>query len=148
MFSRAPKTPDQGLQQFVSASAWEERAVGERYRALMADSFADPAGVFVLADTTFPKAGSHSVGVQRQSGGALGKKANCQAAVSLHYVGQVGHVPLDLRLFLPDVWLEDSARLDQAGVPEGERRALSKCEQMHDFALRLFVHHYNLSLAP
>ena len=26
--------------------------------------------------------------------------------------------------------------------------SFSKCEQMHDFALRLFVHHYNLSLAP
>jgi insertion element IS1 protein InsB len=30
------------------------------------------------------------------------------------------------------------------------RRALSfsKCERMHEVALRLFVHHYNLSLAP
>ena len=78
------KDPDQGLQQFVSASAWQEGAVGERYRALLAGSFADPAGVFVLDDTTFPKAGVHSVGVQRQYCGALGKKANCQAAVSLH----------------------------------------------------------------
>ena len=122
------KDPDQGLQQFVSASAWEERAVGERYRALMAGSFADAAGVFVLDDTTFPKAGMHSVGVQRQYCGALGKKANCQAAVSLHYVAPAGHVPLGLRLFLPEVWLEAPARLDQAGVPESERRALSKGE--------------------
>lgn len=122
------KDPDQGLQQFVSASAWDEAAVGERYRALMAGSLADATGVFVLDDTTFPKAGVHSVGVQRQYCGALGKRANCQAAVSLHYVGQAGHVPLGLRLFLPDVWLEDSARLDQAGVPEGARRALSKGE--------------------
>ena len=80
----------------------------------------------MLDDTTFPKAGTHSVGVQRQYCGALGKKANCQAAVSLHYVGRQGHVPLGLRLFLPDVWLEAAARLDQAGVPGSERRALSK----------------------
>ena len=26
--------------------------------------------------------------------------------------------------------------------------SFSKCVRMHDFALRLFVHHYNLSLAP
>ena len=120
--------PDQGLQQFVSASTWDEQAVAVRYRALLARSFADPAGVFVLDDTTFPKAGTHSVGVQRQYCGALGKKANCQAAVSLHYVGKAGHVPLALRLFLPESWLEDSARLDKAGVPADQRRALSKGE--------------------
>ena len=120
--------PDQGLQQFVSASSWDEQALGRRYRALLAKTFADPAGVFVLDDTTFPKAGSHSVGVQRQYCGTLGKKANCQAAVSLHYVGQQGHLPLGARLFLPDVWLEAPARLDKAGVPAGERRALSKGE--------------------
>ena len=120
--------PDQGLQQFVSASTWDEAAVAARYRALLAESFANPAGVFVLDDTTFPKAGTHSVGVQRQYCGALGKKANCQAAVSLHHVGQAGHVPLALRLFLPESWLGDATRLDKAGVPTGQRRALSKGE--------------------
>ncbi len=85
--------PDQGLQQFISQSSWDERALGQRYRALLAGTFADPTSVFVLDDTTFPKAGSHSVGVQRQYCGALGKRANCQAAVSLHYVGKQGHVP-------------------------------------------------------
>ena len=120
--------PDQGLQQFVSQSSWDEAAIGRRYRTLMAKTFADRAGVFVLDDTTFPKAGSHSVGVQRQYCGALGKKANCQAAVSLHYVGKAGHVPLGLRLFLPESWLEAPARLDKAGVPESGRRALSKGE--------------------
>lgn len=97
-----------------------------RYRALMAITFADLARVFVLDDTTFPKAGTHSVGVQRQCCGPPGKKANCQAAVNLHYVGQAGHVPLALRLFLPEGWLEDPARLDKAGVPKNERRARSK----------------------
>ena len=47
---------------------------------------------------------------------------------SLHYVGKAGHVPLGLRLFLPASWLEDSARLDKAGVPAAERRPLSKGE--------------------
>ena len=58
----------------------------------------------------------------------MGKKANCQAAVSLHYVGKAGHVPLGLRLFLPESWLEAPAWLDKAGVPESGRRALSKGE--------------------
>ena len=120
--------PDQGLQQFVSQSSWEAGAVARRYRALLAKTFADQAGVFVLDDTTFPKAGSHSVGVQRQYCGALGKKASCQAAVSLHYVGKEGHLPLAMRLFLPESWLAEPPRLDEAGVPADQRRSLSKGE--------------------
>jgi SRSO17 transposase len=118
--------PDQALQQFLGQSTWDERAVLERYRARMARRFADPAGIFVIDDTTFPKQGKHSVGVQRQYCGALGKTANCQCAVSVHYVAPEGHYPLDMRLFLPDSWLDDPARLDEAGVPEADRRRLSK----------------------
>jgi hypothetical protein len=118
--------PDQALQQFLGQSTWDERSVLRRYRAAMAARFADPAGIFVIDDTTFPKQGKHSVGVQRPYCGALGKKANCQCAVSVHYVAPKGHYPLDMRLYLPDSWLGDPARLDKAGVPEAERRRLSK----------------------
>ncbi len=117
---------DQALQQFVGQSTWDEQAVWRRYRAVMADEFADPAGIFVIDDTTFPKQGKHSVGVQRQHCGAPGKKANCQCAVSVHYVSPKGHYPLAMRLYLPESWLNDRARLDRAGVPEEHRRALSK----------------------
>ena len=118
--------PDQALQQFLGQSTWDERAVLRRYRATMAAKFADPAGIFVIDDTTFPKQGKHSVGVQRQYCGALGKKANCQCAVSVHYVAPRGHYPLDMRLYLPEGWLGDPGRLDRAHVPEAERRALTK----------------------
>src|SRR3712207_832086 len=118
--------PDQALQQFLGQSTWDERAVLKRYRTTMAARFADPAGIFVIDDTTFPKQGQHTVGVQRQYCGALGKKANCQCAVSVHYVGPRGHYPLDMRLYLPESWLGDAARLDRAGVPEAERRPLTK----------------------
>jgi SRSO17 transposase len=120
--------PDQALQQFLGQSTWDERAVLRRYRATMAARFADPAGIFVIDDTTFPKQGRHSVGVQRQYCGALGKKANCQCAVSVHYVAPKGHYPLDMRLYLPEGWLSDPKRLDQAKVPEAERRPLTKGE--------------------
>jgi SRSO17 transposase len=92
----------------------------------MAEALADPDGVFLLDATTFPKAGQHSVGVQRQHCGALGKKANCQCAVSLHYVSPKGHCPLSMRLYLPPAWLNDPVRLDRAGVPLEERRDLTK----------------------
>src|SRR3954462_14252569 len=118
--------PDQALQQFLGQSTWDERAVLTRYRATMAAKFADPAAIFVIDDTTFPKQGKHSVGVQRQYCGALGKRANCQCAVSVHYVSPKGHYPLDMRLYLPESWLGDPARLGKAGVPEAERLRLSK----------------------
>ena len=118
--------PEQALQQFVNQSSWDEAAVAREYRTAMAEALADPDGVFVVDDTTFPKKGRHSVGVQRQHCGAVGKKANCQCAVSLHYVAPQGHCPLAMRLFLPAGWVEDPARLDRAGVPPEERRALSK----------------------
>jgi SRSO17 transposase len=120
------KDPEQALQQFVNQSPWDEQQVLKRYRAVMARRFADPSGILIIDDTSFPKQGKHSVGVQRQYCGALGKKANCQCAVSVHYVAPRGHYPLAMRLYLPESWLDDPARLDQAGVPEEQRRPLSK----------------------
>jgi SRSO17 transposase len=124
----AVKDPDQALQQFVNQSPWDQAKVLERYRPEMASTFKSPEGIFVLDDVSFPKQGRHSVGVQRRYRGAPGKKANCQVAVRVHYVSPTGHYPLDLRLYLPDRWLEDQRRLDEAGAPTGARRALSKPE--------------------
>jgi len=118
--------PEQALQQFLGQSTWNERAALKRYRAMMAKQFARRSGIFIIDDTTLPKQGTHSVGVARRHCGALGKVANCQCAVSVHYATAKAHFPLDMRLFLPNSWLDDPARLDKAGVPEEERRRLSK----------------------
>src|SRR4051812_3069490 len=120
------KDLDQALQQFIGQSTWDEQAVWRRYRSVMARTFASPKGIFVIDDTSFPKQGKMSVGVQRQYCGAQGKKANCQVAPSVHYVGPGGHYPLAMRLYLPEKWLEDAKRLDRVGVPATERRALTK----------------------
>ena len=122
------KNPDQCLQNFVNQADWDEQPVWRRYRALMARCLADPEAVFVIDDTTFPKQGKHSVGVQRQYCGALGKKANCQSAVSVHYAAPKGHCPLAMRLYLPESWLGDADRLDKAGVPPSSRRLKTKGE--------------------
>src|SRR3954470_7002332 len=42
----ATRDPEQALQQFVSQSPWDHGAVLRRYRALLAETFADPDGVF------------------------------------------------------------------------------------------------------
>jgi SRSO17 transposase len=58
--------------------------------------------------------------------GAQGKKANCQVAPSVHYVSPQGHYPLAMRLYLPESWLDDARRLEKAGVPAEQRRAMTK----------------------
>ena len=130
------KDPEQALQQFVSQSTWDDRKVLTRYRALLAEHFASPEGVFVIDDTSFPKRGRHSVGVSHQYCGALGKRANCQVAVTLHYTSTRGHFPLAVRLHLPESWTDDPERMDAAGVPEEFRAAKTKGQ----LALELLDH--------
>src|ERR1700735_2541456 len=122
------KDPEQALQQFVNQSPWDEQNVLRRYRSQLDQTFASPQGIFIIDAVSFPKQGTHSVGVQRQYCGALGKKANCQVAVSVHYVSPRGHYPLDVQLYLPDSWLTDTKRLNKAGVPKDQRRSRTKPE--------------------
>src|SRR5438093_200603 len=128
------KDPAQALQQFVNQSPWDEQEVAKRYRRVMAESLASPRGIFVIDDTGFPKQGKHSVGVQRQYCGQLGKKANCQVAVTVHYVSPQGHFPAALRLYVPKSWTSAPARLEQAGVPAGDRQERTKGQLAAKFA--------------
>jgi SRSO17 transposase len=120
------KDPEQALQQFVNQSPWDEQKALHRYRRVMAETFASPRGIFVIDDTGFPKQGKHSVGVQHQYCGQLGKKANCQVAVTVHYVSPEGHFPTALRLFLPKSWTGSAQRLQRAGVPAEYRHEQTK----------------------
>src|SRR5262245_1207082 len=70
----------------------------------------------------------HSVGVAAQYASALGKIANCQTLVSLTLARGEVPVMLALRLFLPESWTGDRARLKRAGVPAEYRTARTKPE--------------------
>lgn len=65
-----------------------------------------------------PKKGERSVGVAPQYASALGKNANCQTLVSLTLASGEVPVMVGLRLFLPENWTSDPAKLTRAGVPE------------------------------
>jgi SRSO17 transposase len=82
----------------------------------------------VIDDTALPKKGTLSVGVARQYCGQLGKRANCQALVSLTLAGREVPAPVGLRLFLPAEWTADPERCAAAGVPDDEAVARSKGE--------------------
>ncbi len=84
--------------------------------------------VLVIDDTAIPKKGTHSVGVAAQYASALGKTANCQTLVSLTLARGEVPVMLAVRLFLPESWTGNRARLERAGVPAEYRTARTKPE--------------------
>src|SRR3546814_17934058 len=49
---------------------------------------------------------------------AVGKNANCQTLVSVTLASREVPIMLGLRLFLPESWTSDEARMVKAGVPE------------------------------
>ncbi len=73
-----------------------------------------------------PKKGAASVGVAPQYASALGKNANCQTLVSLTLARGEVPVMVGLRLFLPESWTSDPARLTRARVPEEQQSFHSK----------------------
>src|SRR3954469_5156232 len=106
------------LQHFIASPAWDDAPLW-RVLAKQADRLVGgPAAVLVIDDTALPKKGTLSVGVARQYCGQLGKRANCQALVSLTLAGKEVPVPVGLRLFLPEEWIQEPQRCAAAGVPE------------------------------
>lgn len=116
MAERLPGADVQALRQFVNQSPWAWVPVQEALTIQMIDRLL-PEAVLILDETSFPKQGTHSVGVARQYCGALGKTANCQVAVSLHLGTDTGCVPLVWKLYLPEAWTDDPARRVEAGIP-------------------------------
>ena len=121
----------QALRQFAGQSPW---AVEEVQRALaqkVVDTLSEPQ-VWMIDETSFPKAGPASVGVARQYCGTLGKLANCQVAVSLHFSSAEMSCPLSWRLYLPALWVEDAARKAAGKIPA----AITHCTK-NELALEL-----------
>jgi SRSO17 transposase len=56
--------------------------------------------------------------VARQYCGQLGKRDNCQVAVSLSVATGHASLPIAYRLYLPEAWAGDPARRAAAGVPD------------------------------
>jgi SRSO17 transposase len=109
----------QSLLHFVGVASWlDERVLAKvREMVLPAMERQGPIEAWIIDDTGFPKQGTHSVGVQHQYCGQLGKEANCQVAVSLSIANHNASLPVAYRLYLPKEWAEDTARRKKAGVP-------------------------------
>src|SRR6195952_1548194 len=110
----------QSLLHFVGLATWSDEDVLTKVREMVLPAIEKdgPIEAWIIDDTSFPKQGKHSVGVQHQYCGQLGKQANCQVAVSLSIANHSASLPVAWRLYLPQDWTKDRARRKKAGVPK------------------------------
>jgi SRSO17 transposase len=110
----------QSLHHLVADAPWEDEVVLQAVReyALAAIAEHGPIEAWIVDDTGMPKKGQHSVGVARQDCGQLGKRDNCQVAVTLSVANETASLPIAYQLYLPEVWASDRTRRGKAGVPE------------------------------
>ena len=106
----------QRLQQCVTISTWADEEVRCRLAKVFEKRLRPEA--YVVDDTGFPKKGKHSVGVQRQYSGTLGRTDNCQVATSLHVATDEGSGCIGMQLYLPEEWASDIHRRRKTGVPD------------------------------
>jgi len=106
------------LHHLIGAGLWDSAPL-EATLWQQADELVGGAKAWlIIDDTALPKKGKASVGVAPQYATALGKNANCQTLVSMTLASGEVPVMLSLRLFLPESWTSDAARMTRAGVPE------------------------------
>ena len=116
------------LHHFIADGVWDTAPL-ESELLIEADRLVGGEdAVLVIDDTAMPKKGDRSVGVAPQYASSLGKTANCQTLVSLTLARGEVPVMVALRLFLPESWTSDAARLKRAGVPVEYRAAQTKPE--------------------
>ena len=106
------------MQKFVAQGCWDTAVVLRELRSHVAETLGDEEGTLNVDETGFPKKGKKSVGVKRQYSGTLGRVDNCQVGVFANYYSTKGHTFIDRRIFLPEEWIEDHERREEAGVPE------------------------------
>jgi len=116
----ATSAQHQSLLHFLAKGEWSDEKVLGKVRDLVLPQAERHGAIeaWIIDDTSFPKDGSHSVGVQHQYCGQLGKQANCQVAVSLSVANHAASLPVAYRLYLPESWANDAKRRKKAGVPE------------------------------
>lgn len=117
---RNVRSRHQSMHHFVATAPWDAQEIMRAARDYSLEEFEHHGGIeaWILDDTSYPKKGTHSVGVGRQYCGVLGKQDNCQVAVTLSLANELMSVPAAYRLYLPEDWASDRTRRRVAGVPD------------------------------
>jgi SRSO17 transposase len=110
----APRT----LQEFLSQLQWDEDGLRHRFLDIVRTDHPGPHTIGLFDETSDPKKGDHTPGVQKQWCGRLGKTDNCIVTVHLGYASDDFHCLLDGELYLPEGWADDRDRCREAGIPD------------------------------
>src|ERR1700693_5883890 len=96
----------QRLLHLVAEAPWSDEPVLAKVRELVLPAIErhGPIEAWIIDDTSFPKQGTHSVGVHHQYCGQLGKQDNCQIAVTLSIATHSASLPVAYRLYLSKDW--------------------------------------------
>jgi SRSO17 transposase len=124
----------QVLQDFIGTAPWDHRPLVQVLVGEVVERLGEPDGIIAFDPSSFPKRGTHSVGVKRQWCGHRGKVDNCQVGVFMGYVSRRDHALLDFRLSLPQEWARDAQRRAGCHVPEEVqyRTRQDQCVEMLD----------------
>lgn len=111
--------PPRTLQQFLSLADWDDHRMTDRIEQIVARDHSHALSIGIIDETSHPKKGKKTAGVQRQWCGARGKVDNCVVTVHISYVAGEFHTLLPGKLFLPEAWSHDRARCREAKIPDG-----------------------------
>src|SRR6266581_5347906 len=84
-----------GMQRLLSSAVWDVDLVRDDLRAYVLEQLGQEDAIVVIDETSFPKRGCMSAGVQEQYCGTSGQVENCQVGVFLAYVTAKGHTLID-----------------------------------------------------
>src|SRR2546426_922601 len=116
------------LQEFIGTAPWDHRPLVRVLVGQVVERLGAPDGIIAFDPSSFPKRGTHAVGVKRQWCSHRGKVDNCQVGVFMGYVSRDDHALLDFRLSLPEEWARDEQRRQECHVPL-EVRSQTRQEQ-------------------
>jgi len=124
----------QVIQDFIGTVPWDHRPLVAVLVGQVAERLGEPDGIIAFDPSSFPKRGTHSVGVKRQWCSHRGKVDNCQVGVYMGYVSRHDYALLDFRLSLPEEWACDEQRRQACHVPPEVRyhTRQAQCIEMLD----------------
>jgi DDE superfamily endonuclease len=107
---------EQSLHHFINSSSWEWTPVRQALAGCLMRLA--PPEAWVMHPLLIPKAGRHSVGVDRRFVRSIGKMLNSQQTVGVWAASERLNCPISWRLLLSEAWLGNTQRRVRASIPE------------------------------